>query len=72
MFLYQIRGRYIRCYVLPVITDAWVYAYINVQHICTLIRGRVAREERAGFAGKILHKISVLTMKDFSPDYERL
>ena len=54
------------------ITDAWLYAYIKVQHICTLIRGRVAREERAGFAGKSLHKISVLTMKDYSPDYERL
>jgi sugar phosphate permease len=35
---YQICGRYIRCYVLPVISDAWVHAYINVQHICTLIR----------------------------------
>ena len=43
-FLYQICGRYIRCYVLPVISDAWVHAYINVQHICTLIR-------RAGRAG---------------------
>ena len=41
---YQICGRYIRCYVLPVISDAWVHAYINVQHICTPIR-------RAGRAG---------------------
>ena len=35
---YQICGRYIRCYVWPVISDAWVHAYINVQNICTLIR----------------------------------
>ena len=39
---------------------------------CIQSGGRVAREERAGFAGKSLHKISVLTMKDYSPDYERL
>ena len=44
MFFYQICGRYIRCYVLPVINDPWVHTYINVQHICTLIR-------RAGRAG---------------------
>ena len=31
-------GRYIRGYVLPVISDAWVHAHINVQNICTLIR----------------------------------
>jgi Na+/melibiose symporter-like transporter len=35
---YQICGRYIRCYVLPVISDAWVHAYINVQHICAPIK----------------------------------
>jgi hypothetical protein len=60
---YQICGRYIRCYVLPVISDAWVHAYINVQHIFTLLGGRVrqiARAKRAGFAGNSLHKISVL------------
>ena len=32
IFFYQICGHYIRCYVLPVISDAWVHAYINVQH----------------------------------------
>ena len=38
----QICGCYIRCYVSPVISDAWVHAHINVQHICTLNR-RVGR-----------------------------
>jgi hypothetical protein len=49
--------------VLPVISEAWVHAYINVQHICTPIRrelGKLRGWERAGFAGKHLHKISVL------------
>ena len=44
---YQICGRYIRCYVLSVISDAWVHAYINVQHICTPIR-RAGLLNRAG------------------------
>jgi hypothetical protein len=48
MCFYQICGRYIRCYVLLVINDAWVHAYINVQHICTLIR----RAERAVLQAK--------------------
>ena len=49
----QICGCYIRCYVSPVIGDAWVHAYINVQHICTLIRrvgpagGPLRAKERA-------------------------
>jgi hypothetical protein len=33
--------------VLPVISDAWVHAYINVQHICTPIR-RAGLENCAG------------------------
>ena len=53
MFLSNMRLLYM---LLRVASDAWVHAYINVQHICTLIR----RGERAGFAGKSLHKISVL------------
>jgi hypothetical protein len=35
---YQICGCYMRCYVLSLISDAWVHAYINVQHLCTPIR----------------------------------
>jgi hypothetical protein len=37
MFLSNMRSLY-TFYVLPVISDAWVYAYIKVQHICTPIR----------------------------------
>jgi hypothetical protein len=58
MFFYQICGRYIRCYVLLVISDACVHAYINVQHICTLIR-------RAGRAGGK----SGLCRKKFAQDF---
>jgi hypothetical protein len=41
------RSLYIRSYVLSVISDAWVHAYINVQHICTPIR-RAGWVNRAG------------------------
>jgi hypothetical protein len=59
---YQICGRYIRCYVLPVISDAWVHAYINEQHICTLIR-QVGRA--GGKSGYCRQKLA----KDFSLKY---
>ena len=54
----QICGCYIRRYVSPVISDAWVHAYINVQHICTLIR-------RVGRAGEK----SVLCRQKFAQDF---
>ena len=54
----QICGCYIRCYVSSVISDAWVHAYINVQHICTLIR-------RVGCAGGK----SVLCRQKFAQDF---
>ena len=57
-FLSNICDRYIRCYLLPVISDAWAHAYINVQHICTLIR----RADRAG--GK-----SGLSRQKFAQDF---
>jgi hypothetical protein len=52
-FFYQICGRYIRCYVLPVIRDAW-----DTNQAGGL--GKSRGWEGAGFAGKCLHKTSVL------------
>ena len=40
-------GCYIRCYVLSVISGAWVHAYINVQHSCTRRAGCADRKDRA-------------------------
>jgi hypothetical protein len=57
-------GCYIRCYVLLVISDAWVHVYINVQHSCTQAGGSRGWE-RAGYTGKNLHKISVLKLHLF-------
>ena len=53
----------LRCYVLLSISDAWVRAYINVQHICTLIRRAVCAGGKVGFAGKSLHNISVFYLE---------
>jgi hypothetical protein len=50
------------CYVLSLISDAWVHAYINVQHICTPIR-------RAGYANRAGGKSELCRQKlaqDFS------
>ena len=54
------------CITKCILMDRWglfitqVYAYINVQNICTLIRRAGRAGGRAGFACKSLHKISVL------------